>query len=411
NLEVFINVIKCAFGTGCLAMPRAFHNTGWLTGLVSTFLVSFLVVYAMNVLLAHIHHLGKIHGNPYLSYRKTLEFAVNQGPRCLQFAAKPLGILVDFLLGTYHFGVLCVYVIFVAKSMKYLLDLHYWLLDERLYMALLIFPLVLTFLVPNLKYLVPFALIANILMFFGYFIILCYLVRDLPDFADIPATRPLKTWPLFFGTVLFAIESVGVILALERNMRTPERYLGPCGILNQAMALVVIFYAAFGFLGYWRFGQNTSNSILQDLPASDTLVQLVSALFALGIFFSYALQGSVTVDIIWKGYLEPNLEEGSGRITEMLVRIALVIASVLVAIEYPDFGLILSLTGSFCLAQLGLIFPGIVDFCVCYVEGYGPGNVLLLRSFTFIFMGFAGGVAGTVASLQALNLKYPFLRF
>lgn len=43
-------MIKCAFGTGCLAMPRAFHNTGWLTGLVSTFLVSFLVVYAMNVL-------------------------------------------------------------------------------------------------------------------------------------------------------------------------------------------------------------------------------------------------------------------------------------------------------------------------------------------------------------------------
>ncbi|KAH8322500.1 hypothetical protein KR067_001352, partial [Drosophila pandora] len=409
--EVFINVIKCAFGTGCLAMPRAFHNTGWLTGLVSTFIVSFLVVYAMNVLLQHIHHLGKIHGNPHLSYRKTLEFAVSQGPRCLHFAAKPLGYLVDILLGTYHFGVLCVYVIFVAKSMKYLLDLHFWFLDERLYMALLTFPLVLTFLVPNLKYLVPFALIANILIFFGFSIIVCYLVRDLPSLEDIPATRPLKTWPLFFGTVLFAIESVGVILALERNMRTPERYLGPCGILNQAMAFVIFFYAAFGFLGYWRFGQNTSNSILQDLPASDTIIQIVLAMFALGIFFSYALQGSVTVDIIWKGYLEPNLEEGSGRITEMLVRIALVIASVLVAIEYPDFGLILSLTGSFCLAQLGLIFPGIVDFCVCYVEGYGPGNILLFRALTFIFMGLAGGVAGTVVTLQVLNQKFPFLRF
>lgn len=119
--------------------------------------------------------------------------------------------MVDILLGTYHFGVLCVYVIFVAKSMKYLLDLHFWFLDERLYMALLTFPLVLTFLVPNLKYLVPFALIANILIFFGFSIILCYLVRDLPDFKDIPATRPLKTWPLFFGTVLFSIESVGVV--------------------------------------------------------------------------------------------------------------------------------------------------------------------------------------------------------
>lgn len=49
-MEAFINLLKCAFGTGCLAMPKAFYNAGWLLGLISTILLSSLVVYAMHVL-------------------------------------------------------------------------------------------------------------------------------------------------------------------------------------------------------------------------------------------------------------------------------------------------------------------------------------------------------------------------
>jgi len=149
------------------------------------------------------------------------------------------------------------------------------------------------------------------------------------------------------------------------------------------MIVVITFYAIFGFFGYWRYGQDTASSILGNLPEKELLVflsyylttlkiifislpQLVTAMFAVAIFFSYALQGYVTVDIIWRNYLEPELEDGSTSAVEFLVRIALVIASVLVAIQYPDFGLLLSFVGSFCLAQLGLILPGIVDLCIRY---------------------------------------------
>jgi len=49
-MEAFINLLKCAFGTGCLAMPRAYYNAGWLLGLISTLLLGCFVVYAMHVL-------------------------------------------------------------------------------------------------------------------------------------------------------------------------------------------------------------------------------------------------------------------------------------------------------------------------------------------------------------------------
>jgi len=210
-------------------------------------------------------------------------------------------------------------------------------------------------------------------------------------------------------------------------MRTPEDFLGPCGVLNQAMIVVITFYAIFGFFGYWRYGQDTASSILGNLPEKELLVflsynlttlnivfislpQLVTAMFAVAIFFSYALQGYVTVDIIWRNYLEPELEDGSTSAVEFLVRIALVIASVLVAIQYPDFGLLLSFVGSFCLAQLGLILPGIVDLCIRYEEGYGPGRIFFFRSMLFIIMGLAGGMTGTVVTLRTLHARYPVIK-
>ncbi|XP_039488739.1 proton-coupled amino acid transporter-like protein CG1139 [Drosophila santomea] len=410
DLEAFINVLKCGFGTGCLAMPHAFLYSGWLVGLIGTFALSSFMLYAMHILLHHINNLGIQHKMPMISYRKAVELAIMKGPRKFHFLSKPFGYLVDVLLCAYHFGVDCVYVVFVAKSLKHLGDMYLWFWDERLYMALIASPLILTFLIRDLKSLVPFAILSNILLLTGYGVILNYLFRDLPEFEPLHAIQPLRNFPFFFGTVLFSIESVGVILSLSRSMRTPENLMGTCGILNQGMILVISFYAIFGFIGYWRYGQNTANSILQNLPQEEFLSQLVTGMFALAIFFSYALQGYVTVSIIWRNYLEPELEDTYSRAVEFLLRIALVIASVLVAIQYPDFGLLLSFVGSFCLAQLGLILPGIVDICLRYEQDYGPGRIFLLRSLLFICMGLAGGVAGTVVSLRTLYARYPVVR-
>ncbi|XP_016988948.1 proton-coupled amino acid transporter-like protein CG1139 [Drosophila rhopaloa] len=407
DFETFINVLKCGFGTGCLAMPQAFLFSGWLLGLISTVALSFFVLYAMHTLLEHINSLGERFKMPLLNYRNVVELALSIGPPKFQFLSKPFGYLVDVLLCGYHFGVDCVYVVFIAKSLKHLGDIYLWPLDERLYMALLALPLTLTFIIRDLKSLVPFALIANILIFVGSFIILSYFFRGLSRFDQLHAIQPLKNFPFFFGIVLFAIESVGVLLALGRNMRTPDNFLGTCGVLNRGMFVVIIFYVVFGFFGYWRYGQYTQNSVLQNLPENEILPQLVAGMFALAIFFSYPLQGYVTVDIIFRSYLEPELEDGASKAVEILVRIALVIASVLMAIQYPDFGLLLSFVGSFCLAQLGLILPGIVDFCAHYEEGYGPARILLLRSMLFICVGLAGGVAGTVVTLRTLQARYP----
>ncbi|XP_023033016.1 proton-coupled amino acid transporter-like protein CG1139 isoform X2 [Drosophila willistoni] len=409
DFETFLNLIKCALGTGCLAMPRAYCNAGWLVGLISTIVISSFVVYAMHVLLNDINDLCKRYRIALLNYSETMQLAVLCGPYWMQPMSRPFGYMVDLFLCVYHFGVDCVYVVFIAKNLKHLGDMYFISLDIRLYMALLTLPLILTFLIRDLKYLVPFAIISNILIIVCFGIVLSYMLGNLPSLQQRHASQSLTQYPLFFGTVLFAIESVGVILALQRNMITPQNYLGPFGVLNRAMILVIIFYTLFGFMGYWRYGDNTASSILNNLPLNERLPQCAIVMFALGIFFSYALQGYVTMDIIWRYYMEPQLKENATRSLEYLVRIALVVASVLVAIGYPDFGLLLAFVGSFCLAQLGLIYPGIVHLCVRYEEGYGICKFKLFRSLLFIIVGLFGGIAGSIASVKALTEQYASL--
>lgn len=58
-------------------------------------------------------------------------------------------------------------------------------------------------------------------------------------------------------------------MALRHNMKKPSNFLGACGVLNRGMAVVIIFYAGFGFLGFWHYGQFTASSVLHNLPIEE----------------------------------------------------------------------------------------------------------------------------------------------
>lgn len=81
--------------------------------------------------------------------------------------------------------------------------------------------------------------------------------------------KEIDQFPLFFGTTLFAIEAVGVVVALENNMKTPKSFGSRFGVLNVGMTAITLLYAVFGFLGYWRYGAESKDSITLNLPTND----------------------------------------------------------------------------------------------------------------------------------------------
>jgi len=52
-------------------------------------------------------------------------------------------------------------------------------------------------------------------------------------------------------------------------MKNPDHFISKIGILNIAMAIVVVLYAVIGFLGYIRFGDEVEGSVTLSLPAEE----------------------------------------------------------------------------------------------------------------------------------------------
>jgi solute carrier family 36 (proton-coupled amino acid transporter) len=89
-----------------------------------------------------------------------------------------------------------------------------------------------------------------VLTFIGLVCVLYYVFQDLPDISSRPMFAPIERFPLYFGTVLFALEAVGVVIALENNMEQPKSFGGTCGVLNIGMTIVTGLYGFVGFFGY-----------------------------------------------------------------------------------------------------------------------------------------------------------------
>lgn len=95
------------------------------------------------------------------------------------------------------------------------------------------------------------------------------MLQDLPRTSTVNGFSSWATLPLYFGTAIYAFEGIGVVLPLENNMKTPQDFGGPFGVLNTGMVIVACLYTAVGFFGYLKYGEHVKGSITLNLPPND----------------------------------------------------------------------------------------------------------------------------------------------
>lgn len=142
-----------------------------------------------------------------MNYPTVAEVALNEGPSVFRKCSPYIGHVVNTFLLIYQLGTCCVYVVFVSSNIKSVAD--YYLespVDVRLCMVIILLPLILINWIRNLKYLAPFSTLANAITMVSFGIICYYIFREPVSTENKEAFAPASGFPLFFGTVLFALE-------------------------------------------------------------------------------------------------------------------------------------------------------------------------------------------------------------
>lgn len=292
-----------------------------------------------------------------MSFAEIAETAFKNGPQWTRkFAGFSRVLILQCLFWTY-FGTCSVYTVIIATNFKQIGD-HYLgaPVDLRVVIAVLLVPLILLCYIPNLKYLAPVSMIANGLMGVGLAITFYYLVDQLPA----PSARPMVTenWytlPAFFSITIFAMEAIGVVMPLENAMKTPQNFVGICGVLNKGMSGVTMVYILLGFLGYLRYGEETKGSITLNLPVEEVPAQVVKIVIALAVFCTFGLQFFVCLEIVWDGIKDRFVNRPL--LVNYVTRTVLVTAAVVLAVCVPTISPFIGLIGAFCFSILGLLVP------------------------------------------------------
>lgn len=403
DTETLVHLLKGSLGTGILAMPKAFHQSGWLSGLVNTILIGILCTYGLHILVRSQYILCKRRRVPILTYPISMKMALEEGPPYLRWLAPFAVIIVDGFLIVYQLGICCVYIVFVARNIKEFVD-QWYKLEVEYYCLILLLPLILLNCIRNLKLLAPFSTLANVITFIGIGLILSYVLQDLPSLSEREPFGDISEFPLFFGTTLFAIEAVGVVVALENNMKTPKSFGARFGVLNIGMLVITLLYAFFGLLGYLKYGAASDESITLNLPSTDITTKIVQGIFTVATFISYGLQCYVPVEIIWGNYLSKRFNGKIG--WEFVVRIAIVLITFLLAISVPRLALFISLFGALCLSVLGIAFPALMEICVLYPDNWGRCGIVVIRNVILIAIGLFGLVTGTHKSIVDIIVSF-----
>ena len=141
-----------------------------------------------------------------LGFAETAEKVFSAGPVWMQNYSRFAKNFVDYGLMATYFSAGCVYIVFISKTFHDIF--HYYKVmewDIRIYILMVMIPIVMIGQLRSLKVLVPFSATANIFILITFAITLYYMFSAPLVVSDKPLVVNWTKWPLFFATVIFAV--------------------------------------------------------------------------------------------------------------------------------------------------------------------------------------------------------------
>ncbi|XP_054266458.1 proton-coupled amino acid transporter-like protein pathetic isoform X2 [Macrosteles quadrilineatus] len=405
--DALLHVVKASLGSGILAMPDAFKNSGLMLGLLGTAVVAILCTHGTYLIVKCSQELCYLYNKTSLGYTDTIEtaFQTSHLPGLRKCSVCARRFVSLFLFLTYY-GANTIYILLIASTMQQVCQNHLgvdW--STRCFMLILFVPLLPVAMVHQMKYLVPFSAVANVMLLVGISLTFYVTLQDLPPMTSRPAvSKDLSTLPLFFSTVLCGMEGIGTILPIENSMRNPRKLLSCPGVLNTAMIFITLLFGSIGFFGYLKFGDDVQGSVTLNM-GNDILAEVVKVSIALAVFFTYALQFTACFEVVWKA-AEPHISKDRKTSVFYIIRTVLIFGTVVLGILVPQLAPVISLVGSIGFSVLGLLLPAVAETLVFWREGLGCWRWRLWKNLVLVVIAFVALFSGSSVAIRDISSNY-----
>ncbi|EAT42635.1 AAEL005855-PA [Aedes aegypti] len=396
----FIHMIKGSLGTGIMAMPLAFKNGGLIFGSIGTVVICVLYAHFVHLLVHTSQKASKRSQVPMLGFSATAKDVFGKGPPSLRLYTSYASGFIDSMMVIDGFLTACLYIVFIAKSLQ---DVLYnqlqldW--DTRVYILLLLVPLLVIIQVRKLKHLVPFTAIASGLIISAVGISLFFIFTAKIDLSSKSMWPEWMNLPSFVSTVLFAISGINTVLPVENNMKHPEHFLRPFGVMQTAFGCLTVLYGVTGFFGYAQFGNATKASITLNLPSDNGWAQTTRLISAMGVLVALGFSLYVPLEILWPR-IESRLSPKRQNCAQIGMRSMFALAMVLTALVVPEIEPFIGLLGSFSTASLSILFPVSLDMIFRWPNGFGRCRWHLVKDVVLWVFGLFVLIFGTYFSIM-----------
>ncbi|KAL4575224.1 hypothetical protein LXL04_022066 [Taraxacum kok-saghyz] len=213
----------------------------------------------------------------------------------------------------------------------------------------------------------------------------------------------LSTLPVSIGMYGYCYAGHAVLPNIYMSMEKRSQY--PL-VLFASFAICTIIYAGVAIMGYMMFGESIESQFTLNLPPK--LLASKIALWATVISpltkYPFSITYALTISPVAKSLEELiPLKHSKSHVYSILIRTALVISTLIVALTVPFFGLVMSLIGSLLSMLVSLIFP-----CACFLRIL-RGNVTRFQvslCVLIIATGFISLSFGTYTAISEIIQQY-----
>ncbi len=404
--ECFFQILISIQGPTAFLLPSGFKTIGYLACILGSFGVVFFYLYCTHLYLwceSEVRKRKDVSAEKQLNIFSIIEltFAGSQNKKLL---AKCLNqylkyeIIISWSL-TLSFGQ-----IFLCDNIRLILSYFGYEMTNWMILIML-FPFsTLVSWIPNLKVMAFVSFMSCFVLVLVMLQIVYIIFLDPAPLPQIQMIGEMGELGTFLGTLVSAMVCTPLLFPLKNEMKQPRSLSSSFGSWNASLLLFVTLNVSFSFFCYIKFGNNTSDNILYNLPLTLPLV-ISNGLVAVTVIVGAGPTFFVIFETIWGENLRKLCSNSDYELFyEYVARTFLNLSITVIAVAMPSLDILVNLISCFSYPFDSVLLPLLLHMVlICGKENRGTSFpfLLLLHSAlaaiciffsTTMFLAFLSGV-------------------